>query len=717
MLTRFATPMRTGTFSKLSQREAIMSLYDIDWTEFTRLSTEWDRLSKDAKHAFFESAMIAGDVSAELGRHVPELLAAGFVVRYVDGRRVRLNKGHRAFTVTIKVLSHCTVLHELTDEALLGYLHDNFTFRERRRFCPEAYDQYEVTDRLAGRVTSVKWVGGFSSAGTARSWLPHGANDAPLFQGPGDFKTLQTVVREFMTLSEPVAFKDLAGRFKTLSVEKLGAAIHGAIGSFLLFPGIHPDDGTPIIGLHPTIVRRLQCPRPKKPKSVKPDETYHGAALMDDMTAVMVSLAARPARVRASDGALFAKTRKEIEASLVPLPDWLGRVINTPLEQRVEAALHVLRATQFVERIGESGNDRSVRATDSGTQWLTANAKTRLQAVLDHIRPEEAGKSTKKASSPSFEDTFQEWGRYAPIPSFQLVPNLIKVFGVTGWDMPAELAKTFRTLDSKHFVGLRDFLAWHCQQQNPLLQLPEDKMLFIEVGWSSHGFSAEQRETLWEKALLDLLFSRLIPLAGARIGRCGEELSISLTDAGRYLFGLADDFDHGHEHETDRVVLIQPNFDVVFMSPSPQAEASLANFTHRQGRGVGALFKITKQSILTAAAAGLSAANVLDTLDSISTKNLPANVTREIKGWFDQCRRVTVSRALLVRCPDAETAARVLSAAGKRATAITDTLIELEDTKANTGLFRKLDGMGIFSDLPAPPTAKRRKKGRRWARW
>ena len=694
-----------------------MDLLDIDWAEFTRFSTEWDRLSEDAKHALVNLGVIAGDLSAALGPYVPELIAAGFLVHYVDGRRVRLDKDRQAFLVTVQVLSYCTVLHEPAKQAMHNYLGDNFTFHQRRKFCPEGYNQYDVTNRLAGRVTSANWVEGFSSATHCKSWPPRRTDDASIFLNPRAFKTLQRVVRKFMSLSEPVAFKDLGDIFKTLSVEKLGAAIRSAIGSFLLFAGIRPDDGTPIIGLHPAVVRRLQCPVPKKPKSVQPDETYHGAALMDDMTAVMVSLAARPVRVRASDGALFAKARKEIEASLVSLPDWLGRIVNTPLENRVEAALHVLRAMQLVEKIGESGTDRSVRATDPGTQWLTANAKTRLQAVLDHLRPQEAGISKQEASPSNFQDTFQEWDRYFPLPSFELVPNRIRIHGASGWDMTAELAETFKTLAGTRFVGLGDFLAWHSQQENPLLELPEDKRVFVEVGWSSHSFSAEQMETLWEKSLLEFIFTRLIPLAGARIGRCGEELSISLTDAGRYLLGLGDDFDYGHKHETNRVVLVQPNFDIVFMSPSPRAEASLASFTQRQGRGVGALFKITKQSVLTAAAAGISAAKVLETLNNISTKDVPANVTREISGWFDQCRRVTVSRAMLVRCPDAETAARVLSVAGKQATAVTDTVIELEDAKANTGLFRRLDGMGIFSDLPAPPAAKGRKKGRRKARW
>jgi hypothetical protein len=694
-----------------------MNSLDIDWAGFIRLSTEWAGVSLDAKKALLSVATTRGDVSAEVAPHGPELLATGFLIHHVDGVRVHLNNDRRAFVATIRVLSFYKILHQPTDEALWNYLDDNFTFRQRWKFCPEAYGHKDINDSLTGRVTSEQWVSGLCKAAIAKSWPLHGTNGAAPFQNSAAFKTLQTVVRKLMTVPEPIAFKDLPDTFKRLSVDRLGSAIHGAIGAFLLFPGIRSDDLMPIIGLHPTIVSRLHRVRPKKPKAIKPDEIYHGAPMMDDMTAVMVSLAVRPARVRASDGAIFAKTRKEIEESLVPFPDWFSRAIDIAAEKRVETALFVLKNLELVEEIGESGTDRSAHATNKGVEWLTANAKIRLQAVLDHLRPKKARQSNEEIIKDGFQDIPREWGGYEESLSFQLAPRPIRIHGLAEWNMTAELANAFKALRGERFVGLRDFLAWHSQEENPLLQLPDDDTVRIEIGWSFYSVSVEQMETLWENSLLDLIFTRLIPLGGVRVGRCGDDLSISLTDAGRYLLGLAKDFDYGHQGDTDQVVLVQPNFDIVFIAPSPRAEASLASFAKRQGHGVGTLFKITKQSVMAAAAAGMSADNLLDTLKSISTKDVPANVTREITGWFAQCRRLTVTRAMLIHCPDAQTAAHVVSAAGKRATALTDTIIELEDTKTNTALFKKLDGMGIFSDLPAPPPAKRRKKRRRQTRW
>jgi hypothetical protein len=56
-----------------------------------------------------------------------------------------------------------------------------------------------------------------------------------------------------------------------------------------------------------------------------------------------------------------------------------------------------------------------------------------------------------------------------------------------------------------------------------------------------------------------------------------------------------------------------------------------------------------------------------------------------------------------MRCPDAETASRVLGAAGRAARRVSDTVLELADDKARTRIIRKLQAEGIFVDDRTPP--------------
>jgi hypothetical protein len=142
--------------------------------------------------------------------------------------------------------------------------------------------------------------------------------------------------------------------------------------------------------------------------------------------------------------------------------------------------------------------------------------------------------------------------------------------------------------------------------------------------------------------------------------------------------------------------MVQPNFDVVFLASWRKAESELARFCERKGRHVGTLFKVTKQSIFAAAASGLTRDRVLGSLREYCSAELPPNVEFEISAWFGQYREIALRPALLIHCPDAETALRVAAVAGKKVTRLTDTTLELPDSKAEPALRKKLREMGIF---------------------
>jgi hypothetical protein len=259
--------------------------------------------------------------------------------------------------------------------------------------------------------------------------------------------------------------------------------------------------------------------------------------------------------------------------------------------------------------------------------------------------------------------------------------------------MAAALAAAFGAVPEGRFWSEDAFLAWRCQEHNHLLRL----FSTAKGSYSSKVMTIEAIEARWAKDLTEFLRLRLVPLGGACLGMGRDGICFTLTPAGRYLLELADDFDYGHDHDAEGQLVVQPNFEVVFLAPSPLAEAALARFAERRGRGVGALFAITKKSILSAAGSGMTAAQVLDGLERLSAKPTPANVAREIAGWFNQCRRITVRSAVLIHCPDADTAARVVAASGKQAVALTETIVELADARVKNDLLRKLHGLGIFT--------------------
>jgi hypothetical protein len=105
---------------------------------------------------------------------------------------------------------------------------------------------------------------------------------------------------------------------------------------------------------------------------------------------------------------------------------------------------------------------------------------------------------------------------------------------------------------------------------------------------------------------------------------------------------------------------------------------------------------------------GLTSERVLETLKRASSKEIPANVIREIDGWCGQCRRVAIRQVLMIACHDPETAVRVLAAAKPDGERVTDTIVAFSDLKGQAALIRKLSAMGIFIEKPAPGAKKRK---------
>jgi hypothetical protein len=171
-------------------------------------------------------------------------------------------------------------------------------------------------------------------------------------------------------------------------------------------------------------------------------------------------------------------------------------------------------------------------------------------------------------------------------------------------------------------------------------------------------------------------------------------MAFRLTDVGRCLLGLADRFELPGSEQAE--IAVQPNFEIVFLAPSPRAEAFLSRFCERLSYGVGVLFRITRASVHRAVRGGLSGEEMQRTLEELSSKPVAQNVRRQVRYWADRTRRVRLRYATLLDCGDRETASRVLAKGGKSVSPVTDTILELDDGEPTTRIAKKLRDVGIF---------------------
>lgn len=624
-----------------------------------------------------------------------ELRGAGLVAS-AGGRGVQLAQPYRILLRGVRALAQVSLFEKPSPETLARYLETHFSHEESRWLLGHSY--YEGRRSVVERVGAKEWLLGFLEAPDPARWELERSRPFPrafCLADPAVAPALRALLQRLLDgAGGPLPIGELARAFPELPRPLFARALFAGVRYLLLFPALRGRDLEPVVGLWPPLVRRLLAPPAPEPAAVEPEETL-APPFVADLVAVLAACAAEPLRVRAQDLAIFARARAQMAALLAPLPAWAGQALDAPLDVRVD------RAARWLTRLGFAEVDVGVEAqlclaaTNAGRSWLEGTAKERLLSLLDGLRETIGRGRWESPDRPHFVP--EDWSGYAEIPEAEEAAAVIAAFA----DLPPGV-----------FFVLEDFLGHRRERRNPLLQ--PGRLKHREYGPQPTG---EQLERIWSDRLQRFLAERLIWVGGVRLGLANGRLAFAVNDVGRYLLGTAKGFEADDGPAAD--VVVQPNFEVVFLSPSVTAEAALSRLAERRGTGLGTLFRITRRAVLAAAASGLTGEEALATLDRIASRGVPDNVRREIAGWFAQTRRVALRPAVLLCCPDAETAGRVLAAGGKRVAPLTETVVELREPEAIGGLARKLREMGIFASereaplTPAPAGGPPRRGGRR----
>ena len=333
-------------------------------------------------------------------------------------------------------------------------------------------------------------------------------------------------------------------------------------------------------------------------------------------------------------------------------------------------------------------------------RWLALSAHDRLAELLTKLR-------RSKESNP---DRRYESERHP----HHFFPFEAPYFTATsGMNLRASLTKAFaRARDG--FVDLAGFLEHATREENAFPHRPTGTARTPRSPFGDDG--RDPRDThraVWHEMLAQFLVFRLLHLGGAILGvQSDGTLAFSITGAGGYLLGYCDEFGYGMEQTGD--VMIQPNFDVVFMGANPGTEAVIARFAERVGAAPGLAFRITRKSVLAAAEAGTTTAAVIDALTRASTRPVPQNVQREISGWMALVRHAALRPMQVIDCPDEETAARVTALLGSKVRRLTPTLLEVTAGTAaqQAALTKVLRTGGVFL-AGAPDQVEKKKVTRR----
>lgn len=676
-----------------------MNYLHLPWPDFVRALRTWEKIPLPARNLFLEQAQTAAKLAdpALFGPHLPVLQEAGLVELSAVKQWVKTTRTGADLQLAIKGMMQTGVFQKKEPYVLNHYLSHHF--RD-----PELEKLFRITDRwhretAFQQAATRRWVEQFLATEDFRAWEGRHRNTAeqgPLIATSAVFAAMKELLRHLMASPGPVAVTALPAMGSGAYPEDAPAAALGAlIESALIFIEVLMPELTPAVWIFPELAAHLQRKRPAAPPEPVASKNHFSLPfLVEDMTSILVACAGSPLRLRAQDGLIYERDAETLSEGLVALPPWVTNASGWHGEARITHAAYRLYDMDFVEMDHRSGKTKLMKMTQEGTDWLSLPPKGRVRAVLNRYRQQFLGDGVLRYvfDKPSPTDPFYPFFAGGVEQNREVLKAALLVLlsrdGVAA-DHPV---KAF--LDDEAFRA-NPLLSWNPFQGEALHVQPQSS------GYYARILTENEREDLWLNLLLKWLFHSLLPLGAIGLGICTDrsgDICFRLTDLGSYLTGATKDFDY-QTAEAENIV-VQPNFEVVFLAPSPLLETEIHPFAERKGAKVGVLFRITKASIYKAAAEGWTGARVLEVLRRISTREIPANVEKEIEGWFGQCRRIATRPAVLITCPDAETALKVLAVARPDAERISDTVVALWNVKGTAAVLRKLSGQGVFLEKP-----------------
>lgn len=698
-----------------------MKLHELDWNEVLRELPRWEALSPDARRAFIGIKPGQGFALESLGGAGAEMREAGLLVAPTGrGTLYGLDPALRPLLAALRAADR---LCPLPGPGMLryGYVEDQLNTFQSHRIAAPPRSYYDPRDRklAAEAVSSVAWARGFLAARThaqvvqwEERWT---TQERPRLVFPEVAETLRALVQALAGHPAGVPLASVHALVPDAPPAALAAALAAGLRYLLVFVSVGRNANA-VVGLLPAVATRL-AGGSQPPQPVQARETFSAPFRIGDMTAVLVEAATEPIPVRASDGTLYVRAQRAIGARLASVPGWVQRfaAARRPLAEDLDedddddddeaSGERVDEAAEFAKELRlasvSSGNRGQFRPTPAGRAWLNRGEGERIKEVLSALR------ATEQRNPVGF-------GYTRGLDFFGAVLPLTLDEGKT--DLRAALSAAFLALPPGALVPVAEFASYHAQQSNPFLG-PDGATAHVRSYWSSEPRTVEGWETVWRNLLMAFAMRRLVPLGCAVLGRTEDgTIALGLTDAGRYLLGAADDFELAPEPGGGEVI-VQPDFTIVFLAPAPRAEAELGRIAERTGAGVGALFRLTRASVLRAAEQGMAPAQVLKALQSVSRGGVPDNVARQVRDWMQAVRTIRIAPAVLVDCPDAETAGRVRALGGAHVTSVSPTLLRLDgDAKTRAALVKRLREKGIFIATGDAPAAASTPAGRRGPR-
>lgn len=520
---------------------------------------------------------------------------------------------------------------------------------------------------LAEYASKKYWISSFFECTNYRQWQPYQFHDKTL-NSEKELLLIQDWLRQLIDGTNPQPMLHLLKAANNNILHATDSFI-SAIRLLLLFPALDKETLLPVVGVSPAVYAQWHKEPIARPKSGPlPDECeiYHAPLLLRDLNSLLITTSLEGLRLKKNSTQLFKKELRRVEENMPLLPDWIQYPANT--EQRCNHALHWLTHLKYA-----SAKSDRLTITAAGKRWLAESEFKRLNTLHDALL---------KMRQQTIRGHYLSSGKLAYLPN-----NPQQYVRADTINLEDIIEETFADLPIGEWVDLVTYLYWCSESKNPFKtggKKKEDTQL-----WEYYQYDDEYREKSWQPFLIAFLLYRLLALGGAQMARDPDgKYLFSVTPTGAYLLGKTDVFTY-KEKKTDASIIIQPDFEVIFTAQNIHAETVLMRFSERKGQGAGALFKITRKSVLSALHSKITGEQIVESIKTISSTPPPQNVLQQILDWGHAFRKVEIKQIWTINCPDKETAARIVALLPRDAAFITETRVEINPASKDMARIKK----------------------------
>ncbi len=673
----------------------------------TAWDEKWQALSAEARLAYLTQIKTPNKEGSYTQPSTPadkippkvleELVAAGFVkvepgTGKKPGRVFSLSAAYD-FSSRVRSLHRYHLLGPSIRENLVKYCKHAFynqaeTVIQKVLARAEVEDMVGLEEGLELYVTSKRWT----------DWVLKSV----------DAKAAGPLLEALRQAPGPVLLADLSTLVKGAKPKELGEALTDLIVNLAVFEDLKPDTLELVVGLLPIVRERASeasksRERPplvvvEHPKDVGPT----GGLVVNDLRIFLLEVAGESPRLR-QDGGLFQKEEPRFLEALPPHPGWLDEAFKSSPERRLSAAYQNARTFGFVEQESEE-KALWLRLSGKGRNWLASAIEDQYGTLYEYFR------STSRKADPYSYEYNQGDSKFLGIEvRVQPIPKEGGAYYYSSYhEIKPEQRQALRDAIFQAFDTLKvgvfyrwdsvlDHLAF--EGHNPLIQGGEPSKVMIYLNQRPVARLPERQEQAGKAMLLAMLTNRLLPFDAFRPAVDDQgRLCIARQPRLDGYFGRA--YEPGEESQSAATrVIVQPDFSVVVIGLDPAPAAELAPFCERAGghAGQGVLtYKITRDAVIRATGQGLSASAIVARLKKHASVDVPENVLREVQEWAHWVRMVNVQPITVVRCPDREAVARVVSTLGKKAERLSDHLVALHVPKLTPAERQKLQDNGII---------------------